>query len=132
LAKLGYLWLRKGQWKDAAIFSDAYYREAVNDWSPDTKSTANGFVGHYGYWWFVNAGQSLLPDVPADAFYHIGNGHPKRATGLLMIPSQDTVAVLSMERLSDDGQWDVIQNSRALSNDGMRQWSAQVVKLHGR
>jgi CubicO group peptidase (beta-lactamase class C family) len=132
LAKFGYLWLRRGKWKEETIFSETFYREAVTDWSPDTGSTANGFVGHYGYWWFVNTGQALLPDVPPDAFYHIGNGHPKRATGLLIIPSLDTVAVLSMERLSDDGKWDVIQNSRALSNDGMRQWSAQVVRLHGR
>jgi CubicO group peptidase (beta-lactamase class C family) len=129
LAKLGYLWLRRGKWKDATIFSNDFYREATTDWSPNTGSTQNGFVGHYGYWWFVNQGRALLPDAPADAFYHIGNGHPKRATGLLVIPSLDTVAVLSMERLSDDGKWDVIQNSRAVSNDGMRQWSAELVKL---
>jgi CubicO group peptidase (beta-lactamase class C family) len=132
LAKLGYLWLRRGQWREAAIFSDDFYREATTDWSSNTGSTQNGFVGHYGYWWFVNHGKALLPGVPADAFYHIGNGHPKRATGLLIIPSLEIVAVLSMERLSDDGQWDVIQNSRAVSNDGMRQWSVEVVKLQGR
>jgi hypothetical protein len=38
----------------------------------------------------------------------------------------DMVAVLSMDRLSDDNRWDVIQNSRAPSNEGMRKWSAEV------
>jgi CubicO group peptidase (beta-lactamase class C family) len=131
LAKLGYLWLRRGKWNGEPLFSEDYYRQAVTDWSPNTGSAQSGFVGHYGYWWFVNQGQALLPDAPADAFYHIGNGHPKRATGLLVLPSLDTVGVLSMERLSDDGQWDVIQNSRGPGNEGMRAWSAEVVKLHG-
>ena len=132
LAKLGYLWLRKGRWKDARVFSEDYYREALTDWSPDTGSEKFGTVGHYGYWWFVNAGQFWLPGVPGDAFYHIGNGDPKRATALLIIPSHDTVAVLSMERLSDEGKWDVIQNSRLSSNEGMRPWAKAVAALDTR
>lgn len=132
LAKLGYLWLRRGEWKGRRIFSDGFYREAVTDWSPSTGSTRSGYVGHYGYWWFVNRGKALLPDAPEDAFYHIGNGHPKRATGLLIIPSLDLVAVLGMERLSDDNKWDVIQDSRGPGNEGMRRWSAEIVKLSSR
>jgi CubicO group peptidase (beta-lactamase class C family) len=130
LAKLGYLWVRRGRWKNQRIFSEEYYREALTDWSPNEGSDAFGRVGHYGYWWFVNHGRFWLPGVPEDAFYHIGNGDPKRATTLLIIPSHDTVAVLSMERLSDDGQWDVIQNSRLPSNDGPRAWSREVARLH--
>ena len=130
LAKLGYLWLRKGQWNGGRIFSEAFYKEAVTDWSPNTGSDAFGFVGHYGYWWFVNAGQKLLPGVPADAFYHIGNGSPDRATTLLIIPSYDMVAVLSMERLSDQKKWDVILNSRLPSNEGPRLWAAEIASLH--
>ena len=76
LAKLGYLWLRKGLWKQTRIFSESYYNEATTDWSPNTGSETFGFYGHYGYWWFVNTRQKLLPGVPADAFYHIGNGSP--------------------------------------------------------
>jgi CubicO group peptidase (beta-lactamase class C family) len=132
LAKLGYLWLRRGRWKNTRIFAEDYYREAVTDWSPDTGDTRFGYFGHYGYWWFVNDRQALLPDVPDDAFYAIGNGEPKRATVLMTIPSLDTVAVLSMERISDDGRWDVIQNSRLPSNEGPRLWAAEVVKLHVR
>jgi CubicO group peptidase (beta-lactamase class C family) len=130
LAKLGYLWLRKGRWKNTRIFSENYYREALTDWSPTTTSEKFGMVGHYGYWWFVNAGQYWLPGVPEDAFYHIGNGDPKRATALLVIPSHDTVAVLGMERLSDEGKWDVIQNSRTPTNDGMRPWARAVAAIH--
>ena len=126
LAKLGYLWLRRGQWKDKRIFSEDYYRDAVTDWSPDL---GDGRFAHYGYWWFINTKQIHLPDVPEDAFYAYGWGEPKRATLLLVIPSRDTVAVLSMERLSADGKWDVIQNARLKSNDGPRPWAAQVMQL---
>jgi hypothetical protein len=48
---------------------------------------------------------------------------------LLVLPSLDLVAVLGMERLSDDGRWDVIRNSRVPSNDGPREFSAQIVRL---
>jgi CubicO group peptidase (beta-lactamase class C family) len=129
LAKLGYLWLRKGRWNDSRIFSEAFYRDAVKDWSPETGSTAFGMVGHYGYWWFVNAGRFWLPDIPEDAFYHIGNGDPKRATCLLIVPSWDLVAVLGMTRLSDDRKWDVILNSRVPSNDGPRAWASAVAAI---
>lgn len=129
LAKLGYLWLNRGRWKNARIFSEEYYREATTDWSPNTGDTKLGYFGHYGFWWFLNDQQVLLPGVPADAFYVIGNGDPKRATDLLVIPSLDIVAVLSMERVSDEGKWDVIKDSRLPTNDGPRLWSAQVAKL---
>jgi hypothetical protein len=129
LAKLGYLWLNRGRWGDQRIFSEDFYREAVTDWSPHTGDMSYAKVGHYGYWWFLNDGKFWLPDAPEDAFYVIGNGDPKRATVLLVIPSRSTVAVLSMERLSDDGKWDVIQNSRVPSNEGPRWWSREVMKL---
>lgn len=130
LAKLGYLWLRKGKWKNDRIFSEEFYGEAVTDGSPDTGNTSFGFFGHYGYWWFVNSRKVLLPEAPEDAFYAIGNGSPSRATGLLILPGHETVAVLGMERQSDKGQWDVIQNSRSPSNDGPRLWAREVARLH--
>jgi CubicO group peptidase (beta-lactamase class C family) len=130
LAKLGYLWLRRGRWQNTRIFSEDFYREAVTDWSPETGDTRFGFFGHYGYWWFVNSKRVLLPEAPEDAFYAIGNGNPKRATNLLLIPSLDTVAVLGMERVSDEGKWDPIQNSRLPGNEGPRRWAAEVARLH--
>ena len=39
LAKLGYLWLNRGRWKNTRIFSEDYFREATTDWSPDTGNT---------------------------------------------------------------------------------------------
>jgi hypothetical protein len=59
---------------------------------------------------------------------HCG-GEPKRATILLVIPSMDLVAVMSMERISDEGHWDVIQNSRLPSNEGPCLFAAQVARL---
>ena len=129
LAKLGYLWLRKGDWNGRRIFSEQFYREAVTDWSPNTGSDRFGLVGHYGYWWFVNTKRFWLPDLPEDTFYHIGNGDPVRATCLLIIPAWDTVAVLSMKRLSDEKKWDVILNNRVPSNEGPRAWASAVAAL---
>ncbi len=129
LAKLGYLWLNRGRWKHIRIFGEDYYRQAVTDWSPNTGDTRFGYFGHYGFWWFVNDRQILLPDAPADTFYMIGNGEPKRATILMVIPSMELVTVMSMERVSDDGQWDVIQNSRLPSNEGPRLFAAHVARL---
>jgi hypothetical protein len=126
LAKLGYLWLRKGRWKDKRIFSESFYRDAVTDWSPDA---GDGRFSNYGYWWFINTAQAHLPGVPADAFYAYGWGEPKRGTLLLVIPSLDTVAILSMERLSADGKWDVIKNARLKTNDGPRPWALQVMNV---
>src|ERR1700691_1064809 len=51
LAKLGYLWLNRGRWKNTRIFSEDYFREATTDWSPDTGNTEFGYYGHYGFWW---------------------------------------------------------------------------------
>jgi CubicO group peptidase (beta-lactamase class C family) len=129
LAKLGYLWLHHGRWGNQRIFSEDYYRDATTDWSPNTGDPRFGNWGHYGYWWFVNDDQVWMPGVPKDAFYVVGNGMPKRATVLMVIPSLNAVAVLAMERLSDDGKWDVIQNSRVPRNDGPRLWGTELVKL---
>jgi CubicO group peptidase (beta-lactamase class C family) len=131
LAKLGYLWLRQGNWKTGRIFSEEFYREAMTDWSPNTGDPRPKHLGHYGYWWFLNSGRVKLPNAPEDAFYAYGNGEHRRATLLLVIPSLDTVAVLSMERLSDDGKWDVIKNAQTQTVDGPRAWSSQIVALYG-
>jgi CubicO group peptidase (beta-lactamase class C family) len=131
LAKLGYLWLRRGRWQGRRVFSEDHYREATTDWSPNTGSRQFGLVGHYGYWWFVNSNRFWLPDLAEDTFYHIGNGDPKRATCLMIVPEFDMVAVLGMTRLSDDGQWDVILNSRVPSNEGPREWSKALAALGG-
>jgi hypothetical protein len=53
----------------------------------------------YGYNWFVNAGQSLWPDAPQDAYGHPRNGtfkpseEPSR-TYLWVCPSLDIVAAV--------------------------------------
>lgn len=132
LAKLGYLWLQQGDWAGHRIFSAPYYHDAVTDWSPDTGTTAFARCGHFGYWWFVNDGHFWLPHAPADTFYAIGDGEPKRATTLMIMPGLRLVAVLSMTRRSDDGHWDVIKNGRVPRNDGPRRWSDQLMKLQGR
>ena len=132
LAKLGYLWLQKGKWKQSRIFSDAYYKEATTGLGRPIRdrrrSDSAGTTAIGG----SSTRQKLLPDVPEDAFYHIGNGSPNRATGILIIPSSGIVAVLSMERLSDQKKWDVIQNSRLPGNEGPRLWAREVAKLHSR
>jgi hypothetical protein len=126
---LGYLWLRQGRWKNGRIFSEKFYRDAVTDWSPHTGDSRAKFQGHYGYWWFLNSQRVRIPSLPEDTFYAYGWGEHRRATVLLIVPSFDLVAVLSMERLSADGKWDVIQNAQRDSNDGPRRWAEQIAKL---
>lgn len=87
LSRYGYLWLREGRWKKQQIVPRSYVLKARQN-----QVAKHG--GHYGLLWFTNDGQVLLPDVPADAYYHIGFGKGNRRTVLVVCPSLDLVAVV--------------------------------------
>ena len=91
LAKFGYLWLRQGQWDGEQIIPKAHVTRA-------TQNQTAHLGNHYGLCWFVNDEKALLPDVPEDAFYHIGNGKDRRRTLLAVIPSLDTVVAVSVHQ----------------------------------
>ncbi len=66
MARFGYLTLNKGKWADKQILSQEWIRMA----------TTPGVNPNYGFCnFFLNTGRKPLPDAPAQAFYHLGNGN---------------------------------------------------------
>jgi len=89
MARFGYLTLRNGKWKDRQIVSEQW-----NTWSqtPSAPQPTYGFMN-----WFLNTDKKYLPDAPAKAYAHIGNG-----TNLIYVdPENDFVVVV---RWIEDGQ----------------------------
>jgi CubicO group peptidase (beta-lactamase class C family) len=78
---IGYLTLRHGKWKNRQLISDQWV-----DWAltPTPVQPTYGFMN-----WFLNTNRRLLPNAPASAFVHIGNG-----TNMIFVdPEHDLVAV---------------------------------------
>ncbi|MDZ4714169.1 MAG: serine hydrolase [Cytophagales bacterium] len=66
MARFGYLTLRKGKWRDKQLLSENWVSMAT---TPTSAERTYGFMN-----WFLNTDKKLLPDAPASAFYHLGNG----------------------------------------------------------
>ena len=80
-ARFGYLTLRRGQWGDRRIFSDAWYEMAT---TPTEQNTGYGFMN-----WFLNTDREEMPSAPALAFFHLGAG-----TNMVYVdPEHDIVIV---------------------------------------
>jgi CubicO group peptidase (beta-lactamase class C family) len=80
-ARFGYLFLRRGLWKDRQLISQKWIELMT------TPTDANPT---YGYLWWLNTGQKRNPDVPADSFSAVGAG-----TNLVWIdPAHDLVIVV--------------------------------------
>jgi hypothetical protein len=82
MARLGYLTLREGKWKDKQILSQQWI-----NWSrtPTPAEPTYGFMN-----WFLNTDKKYLPSAPASAFAHIGNG-----TNMIYVDKEnDLVAVV--------------------------------------
>ena len=81
MARFGYLTLRRGKWKDKQILSDQWVTWAL---TPTPAQPTYGFMN-----WFLNTDKKYLPDAPATAFAHIGNG-----TNMIYVdPEHDLVVV---------------------------------------
>ncbi|MEJ7810728.1 MAG: serine hydrolase [Gemmatimonadaceae bacterium] len=81
-ARFGLLTLRRGQWKDAQILSEAWVRMAL---TPTPAQPTYGFMN-----WFLNTERKQWPSAPAGSFGHLGNG-----TNLIYVdPEHDLVAVV--------------------------------------
>jgi len=66
MARVGYLFLRHGKWKDRAIVSERWQQMAR---TPGRDNPHYGFAN-----WFLNTGRKLLPAAPESAVYFEGNG----------------------------------------------------------
>jgi CubicO group peptidase (beta-lactamase class C family) len=66
MARFGYLFLRKGKWKDRAIVSEKWMQMAR---TPGPANANYGFAN-----WFLNTGRKPLPAAPESIVYFEGNG----------------------------------------------------------
>jgi len=81
MARFGYLTLRRGKWKDKQLLSDQWVTWAL---TPTPAQPTYGFMN-----WFLNTDKKYLPNAPAKAFAHIGNG-----TNMIYVdPENDLVVV---------------------------------------
>jgi CubicO group peptidase (beta-lactamase class C family) len=79
-ARFGYLFLRRGRWKDQQLISERWIDLMTRP--TDSKPT-------YGYLWWLNTG-SENPGVPANSFSAVGAG-----TNMVWIdPAHDLVVVV--------------------------------------
>lgn len=67
MARFGLLTLHRGNWNGKQLLSDQWVIRAL------TPTKANNGYGYMN--WFLNTHHELLPDAPANAFMHIGNGN---------------------------------------------------------
>ena len=82
MARFGLLTLRRGMWGDKRILSEAWVTLSLTPTVPEPT---------YGYMnWFLNTDRKWMPNAPASAFGHVGNG-----TNLVFVsPEHDLVAVV--------------------------------------
>jgi CubicO group peptidase (beta-lactamase class C family) len=94
MARIGYLYLRRGVWQGQRILTDEF-AELVQHPEPSIIGTVSRdptnfpqASNHYGVLWWTNA-DSTLPEVPRDAHWAWGLGDSL----IVVIPSLDVVAV---------------------------------------
>lgn len=81
MGRFGLLTLRRGQWGDRRILSEAWVRRAL---TPTAPQPTYGFMN-----WFLNTDRKMWPSAPASSFGHIGNG-----TNIIWVsPEHDLVVV---------------------------------------
>jgi CubicO group peptidase (beta-lactamase class C family) len=102
MARVGYLYLRRGEWNGQRILPDTFVEQAQQPPAEiigvpvrDTKFPANT-ANHYGLLWWTNA-DSTLPAVPRDAYWSWGLGDML----IIVIPSLDVVAIRTGDALSE-------------------------------
>ena len=82
MARFGLLTLHKGNWNGKQLISEQWIQQAL---TPTPAKTDYGYMN-----WFLNTDKKLLPNAPATAFMHIGNGN-----NLIYVdPEHDLVAVV--------------------------------------
>ena len=79
-ARFGYLFLRRGKWKDKQIISDEWVRMATRPVP---------IRSDYGYLWWLNAGHKLSASAPETSFAALGNG----SNTIWIDPENDLVIV---------------------------------------
>jgi CubicO group peptidase (beta-lactamase class C family) len=97
LARFGYLFLRRGKWKDRQIISDRWV---------EMSTTPCEIKPGYGYLWWLNTDHERWPNAPESSFAALGYG-----SNILWIdPEHDMVVVIRWhaDELSGDVQDELI------------------------
>ena len=82
MARFGLLTQRRGVWGDKRILSEEWVKMSL---TPTVPQPTYGFMN-----WFLNTDKKWMPNAPASAFGHVGNG-----TNLVFVsPEQDLVVVV--------------------------------------
>jgi CubicO group peptidase (beta-lactamase class C family) len=82
MARFGLLTLRRGQWKNKRLLSEAWVQQAL---TPTPAQPTYGYMN-----WFLNTDRKYYAAAPAKAFVHVGNG-----TNIIYVdPDNDIVAVV--------------------------------------
>lgn len=104
LARIGYLFLREGKWKDQQIISKEWVNASVSPVVSDTRPNNNRVDAGYGYQWWVpdqEKGKTLV---------FAGNGYGGQF--VLVAPAYDIVAVFNAWNIHGGGQksaWRALQ-----------------------
>ena len=78
----GLVTLHRGNWNGQQLLSEQWVKQAL---TPTTANTGYGYMN-----WFLNTDKKMLPDAPASAFVHVGNG-----SNLIYVdPEHDLVVVM--------------------------------------
>ena len=90
-ARFGYLFLRRGKWKDKQIISENWIRAAT---------APTRVAGGYGYLWWLNTGQKQYPSLPSTSYAAQGYG----SNTIWIDPEHDLVVVWRwhQDRSSDE------------------------------
>lgn len=95
MAKIGYLYLRRGRWQSKQIISDSFVNLATNQAKGiEVLSVKDGLLWsagashHYGLLWWNNSDGAIV-GVPRDAYWSWG----LKESFIIVIPSLDLVAV---------------------------------------
>ena len=92
MAKIGYLYLKKGRWKDRQLLPESYINVATTIHVPETEHLSGVKKIGYGYLWW------LLPDDKNDTSYNVPSiymaiGHWGQY--IFVIPKHDMVVVFT-------------------------------------
>jgi CubicO group peptidase (beta-lactamase class C family) len=82
MARFGLFTMHKGNWNGQQLLSESFFEMAT---TPTTPKPDYGFMN-----FFLNTDKKYMPDAPASAYCHIGNG-----TNMIYVdPENDVVAVV--------------------------------------
>jgi CubicO group peptidase (beta-lactamase class C family) len=95
LARLGHLYLNRGQWNGASLLSAAFVDQATTNQVPASRPHATGAdpAGHYGFYWWTNGrqrnGHQAWPAAPPRTYAARGAG----ANVCFVVPEWNLVLV---------------------------------------